>query len=84
MNAEQVKGLMEAYSKVYETPEVSEEIVEEMADVIIRLLDLYAAMMNGGFIEHSLDEQMNKKMEINKYGYIQNGQSQPLRTHGIK
>ena len=44
----------------------SEEIVEEMADILIRLLDLYAAMMNGGFIEHSLDEQLNKKMEINK------------------
>ena len=44
----------------------AEEIVEEMADILIRLLDLYAAMMNGGFIEHSLDEQLNKKMEINK------------------
>jgi NTP pyrophosphatase (non-canonical NTP hydrolase) len=43
----------------------SEEIVEEMADVIIRLLDLYASMMNGGFINHSLDEQLNKKMEVN-------------------
>lgn len=44
----------------------SEEIVEEMSDVIIRLLDLYAAMHNGGFIEHSLDEILFKKMEINK------------------
>jgi NTP pyrophosphatase (non-canonical NTP hydrolase) len=43
----------------------SAEVVEEMADVIIRLLDLYAAMMNGGLIEHSLDEALNKKMEIN-------------------
>ena len=43
----------------------SEKIVEEMADVIIRLLDLYASMMNGGFINHSLDEQLNKKMEVN-------------------
>ena len=43
----------------------SEQVVEEMADVIIRLLDLYAAMMNGGFIHHSLDEQLNKKMEVN-------------------
>ena len=43
----------------------SQEVVEEMADVIIRLLDLYAAMMNGGLIEHSLDEQLNKKMEVN-------------------
>lgn len=43
----------------------SEEVVEEMADVVIRLLDLYAAMMNGGMIDHSLDESLNKKMEIN-------------------
>ena len=44
----------------------SKEVVEEMADVIIRLLDLYAAMMNAGFIEHSLDEELNNKMQINK------------------
>jgi NTP pyrophosphatase (non-canonical NTP hydrolase) len=44
----------------------SKEIVEEMADVLIRLLDLYAAMMNAGFIEHSLDEQISNKMEVNK------------------
>ena len=43
----------------------SEEVVEEMADVVIRLLDLYAAMMNGGMIDHSLDDSLNKKMEIN-------------------
>jgi NTP pyrophosphatase (non-canonical NTP hydrolase) len=43
----------------------SEEVVEEMADVLIRLLDLYAAMRNGGFITHSLDEQLFKKMQIN-------------------
>jgi hypothetical protein len=36
-----------------------------MADVLIRLLDLYAAMRNAGFIEHSLDEQLFKKMQIN-------------------
>jgi len=44
----------------------SEEIVEEMADVIIRLLDLYAAMMNEGFVEHSLDEVMDNKINKNK------------------
>jgi NTP pyrophosphatase (non-canonical NTP hydrolase) len=43
----------------------SQQVVEEMADVLIRLLDLYAAMMNGGLIEHSLDEELNKKMEVN-------------------
>jgi NTP pyrophosphatase (non-canonical NTP hydrolase) len=44
----------------------SEEIVEEMADILIRTLDLYASMRNGGFIEHSLDEILFKKMEVNK------------------
>ena len=44
----------------------SEEIVEEMSDVIIRLLDLYAAMMNEGFVEHSLDEVMDNKINKNK------------------
>lgn len=44
----------------------SEEIVEEMADILIRTLDLYASMRNGGFIEHSLDEVLFKKMEKNK------------------
>lgn len=44
----------------------SQEVVEEMSDVLIRLLDLYAAMMNAGLIEHSLDESLNQKMNINK------------------
>jgi len=44
----------------------SEEIVEEMVDVLIRTLDLYASMRNGGFVEHSLDEVLFKKMENNK------------------
>jgi len=43
----------------------SQQVVEEMADVVIRLLDIYASMMNGGLIEHSLDEELNKKMEVN-------------------
>ncbi len=44
----------------------SENIVEEMSDVIIRLLDLYAAMMNTEMISHSLDEILDKKVNINK------------------
>ena len=44
----------------------SEEIVEEMVDILIRTLDLYASMRNGGFVEHSLDEILFKKMEKNK------------------
>lgn len=44
----------------------SEKVVEEMADVIIRLLDLYAAMMNKNLIEHSLDEVLDNKINKNK------------------
>ena len=44
----------------------SEEIVEEMVDILTRTLDLYASMTNGGFVEHSLDEVLFKKMEKNK------------------
>lgn len=44
----------------------SEEVVEEMADVIIRLLDVYAAMRNEEAVLHSLDEMLHKKININK------------------
>jgi NTP pyrophosphatase (non-canonical NTP hydrolase) len=44
----------------------SQEIVEEMADILIRTLDLYAAMRNADFINHSLDEILLNKMEKNK------------------
>jgi NTP pyrophosphatase (non-canonical NTP hydrolase) len=44
----------------------SEKIVEEMADVIIRLLDIYAAMRNEEAVDHSLDEILQYKININK------------------
>jgi len=44
----------------------SEKIVEEMADVIIRLLDVYAAMRNEEQILHSLDEVLEAKINKNK------------------
>ena len=44
----------------------SEKVVEEMADVIIRLLDVYAAMRNEEQVLHSLDEVLEKKMNKNK------------------
>jgi predicted PP-loop superfamily ATPase len=37
-----------------------------MVDVIIRLLDIYAAMRNEEQVLHSLDEILEKKMNINK------------------
>lgn len=44
----------------------SEEVVEEMADIIIRLLDVYAAMRNANDVSHSLDEILDKKINVNK------------------
>lgn len=44
----------------------SEKIVEEMADIIIRLLDIYAAMRNENQISHSLDEVLENKINKNK------------------
>ena len=44
----------------------SEKIVEEIADVIIRLLDVYAAMKNEEVVLHSLDEVLHNKIGINK------------------
>ena len=44
----------------------SEHIVEEIADIIIRILDVYAAMRNEEEILHSLDEILEKKININK------------------
>ena len=60
------------HSKVTEVLEAirkskgSEHIVEEMADVIIRLLDVYAAMRNEEQILHSLDEVLEIKINKNK------------------
>jgi NTP pyrophosphatase (non-canonical NTP hydrolase) len=44
----------------------SEKIVEEIADIIIRILDLYAAMRNEEMVIHSLDEILQNKINKNK------------------
>ena len=44
----------------------SEKVVEEIADVIIRLLDVYAAMRNEEQVLHSLDEVLEAKINKNK------------------
>jgi NTP pyrophosphatase (non-canonical NTP hydrolase) len=44
----------------------SEQVVEEMVDILIRTLDLYASMRNAGFVNHSIDEVLFNKMEKNK------------------
>ena len=44
----------------------SEKIVEEIADIMIRILDLYAAMRNEEMVLHSLDEVLQNKVNKNK------------------
>ena len=44
----------------------SKEVVEEMADIVIRLLDLYAAMRNAEMITDSLEEALENKINKNK------------------
>lgn len=44
----------------------SEKVVEEIADIIIRILDLYAAMRNEEMVVHSLDEVLQNKIDKNK------------------
>lgn len=51
----------------------SEKIVEEIADIIIRILDLYAAMRNEEMVIHSLDEILQNKINKNKERPILHG-----------
>jgi NTP pyrophosphatase (non-canonical NTP hydrolase) len=44
----------------------SYEVVSEMADVMIRLLDLFAALKSAGIVEHDIDDCMAHKMAKNK------------------
>ena len=44
----------------------SREIVEEMADVLIRLLDVYAALKKMGTVQDSLDEILDFKVDKNR------------------
>jgi len=41
-------------------------VVEEMADIIIRLLDLYAGMVDAGMVQTSIDDALAKKIDKNK------------------
>lgn len=44
----------------------SHSITEEIADVLIRLLDVYAAMRNAGIVDHSLEEVLDEKVNKNR------------------
>ena len=43
------------------------EVVEELADIIIRVLDLYEGLKMHGDVKDSLDETLMRKMSINTH-----------------
>jgi NTP pyrophosphatase (non-canonical NTP hydrolase) len=62
MIVSEVTEVMEAVRK----DKGSQEIVEELADILIRTLDLWKGMYDQGYVEHSLDDAMERKTEYNK------------------
>jgi NTP pyrophosphatase (non-canonical NTP hydrolase) len=62
MIVSEVTEVMEAVRK----DKGSQEVVEELSDVIIRTLDLWKGMYDHGYVEHSLDDAMERKSNYNK------------------
>jgi NTP pyrophosphatase (non-canonical NTP hydrolase) len=52
-----------------------QEVADEMADIIIRTLDLYQGLVDNGYIDQELQVALNNKTSFNK--------SRPER-HGVK
>jgi NTP pyrophosphatase (non-canonical NTP hydrolase) len=62
MIVSEVTEVMEAVRK----DKGEEEIAKEIADVLIRTLDLYAGMMSNGYLTISLDKAFEEKTQFNK------------------
>jgi NTP pyrophosphatase (non-canonical NTP hydrolase) len=66
------KQCMMIVSEVTETMEAirkdkgSQEIVEELSDIIIRTLDLYQGLLDNGYVSESLSETLRNKTNYNK------------------
>jgi NTP pyrophosphatase (non-canonical NTP hydrolase) len=66
------KQLMMIVSETVEVMEAirkdkgEEEVADEMADIIIRTLDLYAGLVENGYTNISLDYAVKKKTQINE------------------
>jgi NTP pyrophosphatase (non-canonical NTP hydrolase) len=43
-----------------------QEVADEMADIIIRTLDLYAGLVENGYTDISLDKALDNKVSFNK------------------
>jgi len=62
MIVSEVTEVMEAVRK----DKGEEEIAKELADILIRTLDLYAGMFEAGYTKVSLDQAMEEKTNFNK------------------
>jgi NTP pyrophosphatase (non-canonical NTP hydrolase) len=66
------KQCMMIVSEVTETMEAirkdkgEEEITKEVADILIRTLDLYAGLVEAGYTKLSLDYSLKEKTQFNK------------------
>jgi NTP pyrophosphatase (non-canonical NTP hydrolase) len=75
------KQLLMIVSEVVEAMEAirkdksKHEVASEMADIIIRTLDLYQGLVDNGYVEEELQVAINNKANFNK--------SRPER-HGVK
>jgi NTP pyrophosphatase (non-canonical NTP hydrolase) len=75
------KQLMMIVSEAVEVMEAirkdkgKQEVADEMADIIIRTLDLYQGLRNNGYVDGELQVALNNKTDFNK--------SRPER-HGVK
>jgi NTP pyrophosphatase (non-canonical NTP hydrolase) len=75
------KQLMMIVSEAVEVMEAirkdkgKQEVADEMADIVIRTLDLYQGLMDNGYVDQELQVALNNKTNFNK--------SRPER-HGVK
>ena len=75
------KQLMMIVSEAVEVMEAirkdkgKQEVADEMADIIIRTLDLYQGLVDNGYVDQGLQIALNNKTSFNK--------SRPER-HGVK
>jgi len=75
------KQLMMIVSEAVEVMEAirkdkgKQEVADEMADIIIRTLDLYQGLVDNGYVDQELQLALNNKTSFNK--------SRPER-HGVK
>jgi NTP pyrophosphatase (non-canonical NTP hydrolase) len=75
------KQLMMIVSEAVEVMEAirkdkgKQEVADEMADIVIRTLDLYQGLVDNGYVDQKLQTALSKKTSFNK--------SRPER-HGVK